>query len=106
MNDTASWTTRDGRTIAVKDLDNLHLHSILRRGMRKVAKQLQEKGLDELAAGITGDGGCEYLAEVNSTPYFEKAGNPRVLLAHLENSKLYGPLVTEARARAKAARQH
>jgi hypothetical protein len=104
MESTELWVARDGRRLPVAELDDAHLHNIVRMGMRSLARHYRRESLEELAAAAGGDDGLQYAAEVSSDSMLEIASSPRELLRRLAGSKRYGAVVREARTRARLVR--
>lgn len=98
------WVTRDGRELAVSEIDDTHLRNIVTMGIRALSRWCHDESLDCLAGAAGGDDGLQYLAEAQSNEYMEIAGNPRELLKRLARSKRYGAVVREAGARARRLR--
>jgi hypothetical protein len=96
------WVTRDGRRLPVSEIDDDHLRNIVTMGLRSLARQCRNESLECLAGGAGGDDGTQYFAGLQSDEYMELAGNRRELLRRLAGSKRYGPVVSEARVRARS----
>lgn len=106
------WKTRDGRRIAVHRLDDDHLASILRMGLRARRKELLEAALDTLGIACSGDDGCQYFGDLQYDEDLRKANSVTHLRGLLEKSPRYAPLLAEAKRRGlrwthvKAAKAH
>lgn len=94
-----TWTTRDGRLLPVQEMDNRHLLSAIQMGMRAAARKIRSDALEQLGYTMQGDGGTEYLGEVEYESALQKASSPTYLARALKSSKRYAPLVEEAQRR-------
>ena len=93
---TAHWTTRDGRRIAVARMDDDHLVSALRMGLRAEQRRQADSALEALGHAMCGDGGTEYLGELGYEEAMGRARSLKHLKSALSRSPRYAPLLQEA----------
>lgn len=94
-----SWKTKDGRRIAVTKLDDEHLASILRMGLRARHREAMAEAIDALGNASCGDDGSQYFGELHYDEFVDKARSVGYLRGELEKSARFAPLVAEAKRR-------
>ncbi len=93
---TAHWTTRDGRRILLVRMEDDHLVSALRMGLRAEQRRQTDAALEALGHAMQGDSGCEYLGEVGYEDAMRRACSLRHLKSALARNARYAPLLKEA----------
>jgi hypothetical protein len=93
------WTTRDGRRLKLKAMDDEHILNILRMGVRAQWRKAHREAMKDLTFAYAGDGGCEYLGDVQYEDAMRKAADPKERGRKLALSPLYAPLLQEAKRR-------
>jgi hypothetical protein len=99
-----TWPLPDGRRIWPSEMTDDQLRQALAHGLRNAAKHYQDLGLDALGDAAGGDGGMEYLADVQSDAYFERAADRKALFQHMATIPRYAAVMREARGRVYARR--
>lgn len=103
-NTTLSWPVKGGGVLWPNEMTDGQLRQALAHGLNLAAKHFHDLGMDELGSAAGGDGGMEYLAEVQSEAHFAKAFDRKELYQYLATLPRYVALMREARGRVYAQR--
>lgn len=112
-NTSLTWPLQDGSRLWPSEMTDQQLTRALNFGMRQAALHFHELGLDALGDAAGGDGGMEYLADVQSESFFAQATDRKACIKHLATLPRYAALMREIRGRVhmrraveKAAARH
>jgi hypothetical protein len=97
-----SWPVKGGGVIWPNDMTDGQLRQALAHGLRYAAKHFHAQGMDELTDAAGGDGGMEYLADVQSQASFDKSTDRTALYKHMATIPRYRAVMQEARGRVHA----
>lgn len=103
-NTTLSWPIKGGGVIWPNEMTDKQLRQALAHGLNMAAKHFHDLGMDELDSAAGGDGGMEYLAEVQSEALFAQATDRKALYKHMATIPRYAAIMREARGRVHAQR--
>lgn len=94
-----TWPVKGGGRIWASEMTDGQLRQALAYGLRKAAKHFHDLGMDALGGAAGGDGGMEYLADVQSETYFAQATDRTALFKHMATIPRYAAAMREARGR-------
>lgn len=98
-NTTLTWPVKGGGRIWPSEMTDSQLRQALAHALRAAAKHFHDLGMDALDGAAGGDGGMEYLADVQSETYFAQATDRKALFKHMATIPRYAAAMREARGR-------